>query len=149
MKGKAALGGLLAALVLSSCAPAKQPGDPAAAAAAADDFLSALATGQTERAWDAMAPATQTRVYDNDREKFADEVTAADWSGMRWRVGPVSDYDISWAVYVEVDPSTVPRVLTERRIVAEWPEQGVLLLVQIDQAGSYAIAGQGMDEASP
>lgn len=137
---------LLAVLLLSACGRPPQPGNEAVAAAAATDFLEHLVAGRANQAWEALTPTTRARTYDNDAETFAVDVASADWSSMQWRIGPVSNYDISWGVYVEVVDGDVPAFLTDREIAGEWSD-GVFLLVQIHEDGSYAVAGQSMDEA--
>jgi hypothetical protein len=59
----------------------------------------------------------------------------ADWSELAWRVGPVTDYEISWGVHVEADEAAIPDFLINTRIVGEWTRNGLVLLVQITAGG--------------
>lgn len=133
--------------VATGCSREQQPGDPAAASAAANDFLEMLTRADVQRAWDVLTPSTQEGTYNGDRDAFAADVRSADWSAMHWRAGPVSDYEISWGVRIEVSPEAVPTFLTERKIAGVWDDNGLLFLIQIHEDGSYSVAGQGMDEA--
>jgi len=134
---------LAAAVLLTSCA---QAGGEDAAAAAADDFVQLLVAERANDAWDTLTAATRVAAYGDDFETFAHDVANADWAPLRWRIGPVVDYDISWGVYVEVQDGEMPAFLTSRNIAAGSPDR-LVLLVQIQRDGSYAIAGQGLDLA--
>lgn len=129
--------------LLSSCG---QAGNEDAAAAAADDFLKLLVAERADEAWDKLTAATRTAAYDDDFGSFAQDVERADWGALRWRIGPVVDYDISWGVYVEVEAGEMPAFVTMRSLGVGSPDQQ-MFLVQIRGDGSYAIAGEGMDLA--
>jgi len=84
--------------------------------------------------------------YGDDLRAFIRDVEAADWAALRWRTGPVVDYDISWGVYVDAEAGEIPAFLTTRNLAAGSQDR-LVLLVQIQRDGSYLIAGQGLDQA--
>jgi hypothetical protein len=130
-----------AVVLLTSCG---QAGNEDAAAAAADNFVELLVAERAGDAWDTLTPATRTAAYGDDFGTFAGEVRNADWAPLRWRIGPVVDYDISWGVYVEVEGGELPAFLTSRNIAAGSRDQ-LVLMVQIRRDGSHAVAGVGLD----
>jgi len=135
---------LLMSTVLSGCFPQAQAGDPEQAALATHDFLTALSAGRVDYAWDHLTPATREAVYGDERAAFADDVTSADWRAFDWAIGPVTDYDISWGVHVEVEPDAIPEFLIDRRLAAPYDNEGIILLVQFT-GDRYVIAGQALD----
>lgn len=144
--GRHAIAGvvLVLAVGLTACA---QIGSPDLASRAADDFMRALATGDTATAWEHLTAKTQDVVYDNDIAAFVDDIKGTDWSELTWQVGGISDLDISWGVRVEISGSPVPTFLLERRIAGG--REGVstiTLLVQFASLDDYLIAGQGLDQ---
>lgn len=141
--------GLLALLVLAGCQLAEQPGDERLAAAAALDFLGKMADGRVAETWAILTPATRAQIYKDDADEFAADVASADWSSLSWQVGPVSNLDISWGVYVEVLGGPAPDFLTEREIAGTSSEGDLFLLIQLSDDGSYAVAGQAMDSEPP
>ena len=135
---------LLLTVLLSACV-GPQPGSEAHGAAAANEFLELLVAGRSRDAWKLLTPRTQSEAYDDSVEDFAADVVHADWSSLKWRIGRVSNYDISWGVYVEVTEGTVPAFLVEREIAGK-QSNGMLLLVQVREDGTYKVAGQAMDQ---
>jgi hypothetical protein len=135
---------LAAAAFLSACAPPVQLGNREMAAEASDDFLGALVARRAEYAWERLTPETREAIYDDDRDAFARDVKTADWSGLRWTMGPVTDYDIAWGVHVEVPADAVPDFLVDRRLVAPFGGEGIILLVQFTDDAPYFVAGQSL-----
>lgn len=143
-------GRLLAPLIiaitgLAGCAPPVQLGSPEDAAAATNDFLRALTSGSASYAWEHLTPATRDDLFDGNQEEFARHVNDADWSAFEWRIGPVTDYEISWGVHVEVDPEAAPDFLIESGLASEYDGGGLVLLIQFPEPGAYVVAGPGMD----
>lgn len=139
---------VLIVLTLVSCGlggPPRQAGSPTTAMQAADAFLTALVGGRTVEAWSHLTPATQEVAYDGDGEAFARDVRTADWSGMIWEFGPVTDLEISWGVHVRVDEAAVPEFLLAKEIAAGWAGFGLVLHVQTPNDQPYLIAAQGLD----
>lgn len=135
---------LVLALGLTACA---QMGSPELARRAADDFMRALATGDTTTAWEHLTTKTQDVVYGDDMAAFVNDVESTDWSELTWQIGGITDFDISWGVRVEINGSPVPTFLLERRLAggqAGYSE--ILFLVQFASRDDYLIAGQGLDE---
>jgi hypothetical protein len=130
--------------LLSVGGPRGNTGSPAIAAHAADAFLTALVNQQADEAWSHLTEATQRNVYHNNQMAFADDVTNADWSGPRWRFGPVTDLDWAWGVHVVVDEETLPTFLVERQIAAGWEGFGIVIHVVTPDQQPYLIAAQGM-----
>lgn len=144
--GRHAIAGtiLVFAFGLTACA---QIGSPDLASGAADDFMRALATGDTTTAWEHLTAKTQDVVYDNDMAAFVDDIKSVDWSELTWQVGQVSDLDISWGVRVEIKGSPVPTFLLERRLAGgQAGDSEIILLVQFASRDDYLIAGQSLDE---
>lgn len=142
---------LAVTLALAGCGqflPYSQGGSRAAATQAANAFLTALVTGDSNEAWSHLTPKTKQVVYENDPTVFAADVESADWSRMAWQMGPVTDLDISWGVHAIVDAAAVPVFLVAREIVAGGPDSDmIVLLVQIPgELRDYLIAAQGLDE---
>jgi hypothetical protein len=146
---------MVLALLLSACSmgllDADAAGTPAAAAEAANDFLSLLTQQAAADAWVHLAPGTRTAIYGNDESVFESDVADAVWSPLRWRTGPVTDYEISWGVNVVVEEGDVPEFLLTRRIAGR-PDQAtgsgpshLLLLVQLLEDGEYQVSGSGLD----
>ena len=138
---------LALATTLSSCAPAEaeQLGSRAEAAVAADDFLRALTRGRALYAWEHLTPATREELFDGNADEFTRQVTRADWSAFQWEIGPMTDYEISWGVHVEVDSAQVPDFLVDSRLAGPYDDIGIVLLVQFLAPGRYAVAGQSLD----
>ncbi len=145
---------LVAVLVfaLSGCgllsigeSPPGQSGSTVLATHAADAFLRALARHDADEAWSHLTPATRHVVYDDVQMTFAQDVAAADWSGVAWEFGPVTDLDTSWGVHIIVDEDRVPAFLVKRDIAAGSEGFGIVLLVQTPEAQSYLIAGRSQD----
>lgn len=144
--GRHAIAGtiLVLAFGLTACA---QIGSPDLASRAADDFMRALATGDTTSAWEHLTAKTQDVVYDNDRAAFVNDVKSTDWSELTWQIGQARDLDISWGVRVQINGSPVPTFLLERRIAGgQAGDSTIILLVQFASRDDYLIAGQGLDE---
>lgn len=142
--------GIPLVLLVLACVPAcarTQLGDTASAANAADDFLLLLRDGDAEGAWDVLTPRTRDAGYDNEFERFAEDVAEADWDDAAWRPGPVTDLDISWGVHVEFE-SRIPDFLINGGIASYWSDEGLILLVQISGPETYLIAGPGLDTDS-
>jgi hypothetical protein len=138
------------AFVASGCGllavggPTGNAGSPAIAMRAADAFLRALVNQQADEAWSHLTKATQHNVYDDNQMAFADDVANADWPGLRWQFGPVTDLDWAWGVHVVVDEERLPTFLVERQIVAGWQGFGIVIHVVTPNDQPYLIAAQGM-----
>lgn len=130
--------------LLSACAPPVQLGSREAAAAASDDFLGALVARRAEYAWERLTPETREAIYGDDANAFVADVRTADWSGFRWAMGPITDYDIAWGVHVEVPPDAVPNFLVDRGLVGRFGGEGIVLLVQFTDEAPYLVAGQSL-----
>ena len=141
--------GVLIVVLMSACSAPPQRGDPTVAADAAHAFLQSLTQGRVAQAWSVLTPDSRAAAYDNDAEAFADDVRSADWADFTWRIGPVTDLEISWGVHVESEPEQIPTFLIDRGIAGGWDDQGMLLLVQIASEEQFLIAAQGMDTRLP
>lgn len=147
--GRHAIAGTILVLVfgLTACG---QIGSRDLASRAADDFMRALATGDTTSAWEHLTAKTQEVAYDNDMAAFVNDVKSTDWSELTWQlgqIGQISDYDISWGVRVQINGSPVPTFLLERRIAGgQAGDSEIILLVQFASRDDYLIAGQGLDQ---
>lgn len=120
------------------------PGTADDAAAAASDFLSLLVDRNADEAWTHLTPATRSVAYEDDQSAFAEDVQGADWSRLEWEIGPVTDYEISWGVNVIVDNGAVPSFLYQEGVAGTSDQFGMVLLVQLADAG-YMIAGPALD----
>lgn len=142
--------GAVAAIVLGlafGLTACGQIGNPELAGRAADDFMRALATGDAQGAWEHLTSKTQEVAYDNDMAAFVNDVESSDWSELGWKIGQVSDYDISWGVRVQISGSTVPPFLVEKRIASgQAGTSTIILLVQFASGDDYLVAGPGLDE---
>jgi hypothetical protein len=135
---------LLAALAAACGAPA-QAGSPQGAERAADAFLRALRDERAEDVWDHLTPATREEIHGGDFDQFAQELRTADFSGLTWSIGPVTDYEISWGVHAALEPDRAMEELVESGIAGGWGTDGIVLLVQFVADGDYLVAGQGLD----
>jgi hypothetical protein len=137
-------------LTLSSCAllrvggPPSQGGNPTIGIHSADAFLQALANHDAENAWSHLTEGTRHNVYDDNEATFAHDVADADWSGLTWQFGPVTNLDWAWGVHVIIDEEKVPTFLVEREIAAGWEGFGIVLHVVTPNDQPYLIAAQGV-----
>jgi len=146
---RAAVAGVLI-FILSSCGllrvggPPSQAGSPTIGIHGADAFLRALANHDAQDAWSHLTAGTRHNVYDDDEAAFARDVADADWSGLTWQVGPVTNLDWAWGVHVLVDEERVPAFLVDRQIAAGWEGFGIVLHVVTPNDKPYQIAAQGV-----
>jgi hypothetical protein len=103
-----------------------------------------LARHDAHQAWSHLTPGTRHYVYDDDETAFAGDVANADWSGVTWEFGPVTNLDWALGVHVLVDEERVPAFLVEQQIAAGWEGFGIVLHVVTPDGQPYAIAAQGV-----